>query len=216
MGRPVRDLTKEGPFGRLAVISCVGSKFGGNTYWLCRCDCGELTQVRGSHLTAGDVTSCGCARAERCAALGRRGLARTHGASGTPTFNSWKSMLSRCFDPRHPSWADYGGRGITVCRAWFDYPAFAADMGERPAGLTIDRIDTNGNYEPGNCRWSTNREQQTNKSNNVSLTFDDRTQTIVEWAEELGLKPATLWSRLNVCGWSVEKALATPSKPRRA
>jgi hypothetical protein len=217
MGRPIRDLSKEGPFGRLTVISCVGRKLGGNVYWLCRCECGELREVRGSHLTSANTMSCGCARDERCAQLGRRsgGNNRTHDASGTPTFSSWRCMISRCCNPRHPHYNRYGGRGILVHPRWSDFDSFLADMGERPPGMTLDRIDNDDDYKPGNCRWATTREQHTNMSSNVLLHFDDRVQTIVEWAEELGIKSKTLWSRLNVCGWSVEQALTTPVERRK-
>ena len=115
MGRPVRDLSKEGRFGRLTVISCVGRKFGGNVYWLCRCKCGELRKVKRSHLTSQTPMSYR-RRNEQCAQLGRRsgGNNRTHNASGTPTLSSWRCMISRCCNPRHPHYNRYGGRGILV------------------------------------------------------------------------------------------------------
>jgi hypothetical protein len=217
MGRPMRDLVKEGPFGRLNAIKYVGRKFGGNAYWLCRCECGEELEVRGSHLVDGNVKSCGCLTRDNCAELGCKsgGWNRTHGASGTPTFQTWRGMFSRCFDPGHESYEDYGGRGIKVCDRWLEYENFVADMGQRPVGMTLDRENTDGNYEPGNCRWATNREQQTNKRNNVNLTFGGRTQTMVEWAEERGLDPGLLWQRIRKLRWPVEKALTTPIKERK-
>lgn len=213
MGRPMRDLAKEPPFGRLTAIRPVGRKFGGNMYWLCRCECGEEIEVRGSHLVERRVQSCGCLARDNCAEVGRRsgGWNKTHGASHTPTCRTWAGMVRRCTDQGHESYQDYGGRGIKVCDRWLQYENFVADMGERPDGMTLDRYpDMNGNYEPSNCRWATNREQQTNKRNNVLLAFEGRTQTMVEWAEEIGLSPKTLWHRLNTCGWSAEKALSEP------
>lgn len=87
----------------------------------------------------------------------------THGLAGSPTYRSWAHMLGRCRNPTDAKYANYGGRGITVCERWLRFENFLADMGERPAGLTLDRIDNDGNYEPGNCRWATMKEQQNNK-----------------------------------------------------
>lgn len=115
-------------------------------------------------------------------------------------------MKSRCIDPKRPN---YHGKGIQVCERWMDFKNFLADMGHRPPGTTLDRIDTYGNYEPGNCRWATDKQQHNNKSSNVRLTFNGHSRTYSEWAAVAGLTPATLRARLQR-GWTVEKTLTTP------
>lgn len=144
-------------FGRLLVLNQTDS-IGGATAYECRCDCGTTKKVRGVSLRKGDTTSCGCARAERMAAHQYR-----HGYYKTRTYNSWRAMLARCNDPKHRQYKDYGGRGIVVCPQWTEFECFLADMGERPPGRSIDRVDGDGNYEPGNCRWATRTEQNRNR-----------------------------------------------------
>jgi hypothetical protein len=123
-------------------------------------------------------------------------------------------MIRRCENPNATAYADYGGRGISVCAEWRDYENFAADMGPdfRPE-LTLDRIDVDGDYEPGNCRWVTNTVQQRNKRNNRRLTFQGRTLTVAEWADLLGLQPGTIRYRLDKSGWPVERALTEGVDP---
>lgn len=121
----------------------------------------------------------------------------------------WNNMRSRCGDPSNHRFSDYGGRGITVCERWQVFENFLTDMGEPEAGKTIDRVDVNGNYEPGNCRWADDREQRFNKRSNRLLTFLGRTQPLNAWAEELGVPRTRIWARLNL-GWSAERALTEP------
>lgn len=126
-------------------------------------------------------------------------------------------MRRRCSDPNYSNYRNYGARGITVCEAWGDFSTFLADMGERPPGKSIDRIDTNGNYEPGNCRWSTQKEQMTNVRTNRRVTIDGETMTLMQWAERIGIGYWTVQSRLKY-GWPVERALTEPVRksPRRS
>lgn len=139
---------------------------------------------------------------------------RTHGhacgRSPTPTYVSWAAMRARCTQPSHPKFALYGGRGISVCDRWQTFENFLADMGERPEGTTLDRHpNRDGNYEPGNCRWATDSEQNSHRSNNHLLTLEGVTLTVAAWARRVGLSKSTLRMRL-AAGWSTEAALTTP------
>lgn len=129
--------------------------------WLARCDCGVEKVVRVRSIEAGHTVSCGCYGRR---ATAQRLLKHGHGTvSKTPTYRSWQHMLGRCLNPSNDEFANYGGRGITVCARWREsFANFLADMGERPAGTTLDRVDNSGCYEPGNCRWATSSQQATN------------------------------------------------------
>lgn len=139
-------------FGRLVAVACCGRN---PTRWQCRCDCGGVIAVRGCHLATSHVRSCGCLRREKMAALHT-----THGQCFTPTWQSWAGMLGRCSNPKKKN---YYGRGIIVCEEWRSFQKFFEDMGERPLGTTLDRIDNDGNYERRNCRWATSKEQRANQ-----------------------------------------------------
>jgi hypothetical protein len=135
--------------GRLAVCVYTGRK-----YWFCICDCGTRVVVQGGSLRGGRTKSCGCLRKDR---------STKHGMSGTPEYSSWKAMMARCYNPCHVAYENYGGRGISVCDEWHSVEAFFADMGERPPGCSLDRIDPNEIYRPGNCRWSDTKQQNQNR-----------------------------------------------------
>ena len=134
--------------------------------------------------------------------------------SHTPTYVAWRAMLSRCRNPKSKDFARYGARGIVVCERWMKFENFLADMGARPLGMTVDRERGEGNYEPGNCRWATPKEQARNRRSNVLITFQGHTASIAEWAERTGLERKTLENRIRV-GWPVMKALTTPSITNR-
>ena len=145
----LQDLTGR-KFGRLTVIAVAERGSPSGVAWTCRCDCGNEKTARGYHLKRGSVRSCGCLATE---VNGKAAL--KHGLSTTPTYFSWRAMIQRCEDPRTPAFKYYGGRGIRVCAEWHDFPSFLRDMGHRPPGTTLDRINGSGHYEPGNCRWAT-------------------------------------------------------------
>jgi hypothetical protein len=191
-------------YGRLVVIDRAGLTTDNHVKVLCRCDCGQTKVLTLQEIRRGNTKSCGCYMKEEA---GKR--FRTHGASTTPTYKSWNGMVNRCLNPRDDHFPDYGGRGIKVCDRWLIYENFLADMGERPVGKTIDRKDNNGNYEPGNCKWSTMKEQARNRRANVFLEFQGKRQPVSAWAEEIGIDIPTLWCRIFKLNWSVQKALTT-------
>lgn len=136
-----------------------------------------------------------------------------HGASFkgrmTPTYRIWVGMRQRCNNPSNCEYASYGKRGISVCARWNDFSAFLSDMGERPRGRSIDRINNDGDYELSNCRWVTPSEQARNTRRTKMLSFNGETMCMKDWARKIGLRPDTLWRRL-AGGWPVEEALTRP------
>lgn len=161
---PLKELTGQ-KFGRLTVVRLIGrlASVSGHrkTWWHCSCDCGEVSDVVGQSLTSGNTRSCGCLEKEA-----RGAMSVTHGLSHTPEFRVWCTMLARCANPKSDQWVNYGGRGIMVCEQWArDFGAFYAHLGPRPSNRhSIDRFpDNDGNYEPGNVRWATSKEQRLNQ-----------------------------------------------------
>jgi hypothetical protein len=130
---------------------------------------------------------------------------------GTPSWEVWQGMLARCSNPNATGYHRYGGRGIKVCDRWkYSFSNFYEDMGDKPEGYTLERINNDGDYEPENCRWDSFKEQMRNRSNNVNVTYKGRTQCISAWEEEFGFSHGTVWNRIYTYGWSVEKAISTP------
>lgn len=129
-----------------------------------------------------------------------------HGLCGHPLYSVYRAMLARCFNRSHKSYKDYGAKGITVCERWLTFANFIEDMGERPEGMSIDRIDGTGNYEPGNCRWATTTEQQRNRSSNLLVEIDGVTKCITEWCEIFGTCRKRAYCRIRK-GWTPEDAV---------
>lgn len=179
----LKDLTGQ-KFGRLTVVDYAGS-VKGVAYWKCLCDCGVVRErIQSRHLCSGTTKSCGC--------LGREVLLKVHTVHGMyhlPENKVWNSMKQRCLNPRCHAYEDYGGRGITVCRRWIDsFADFYADVGPRPSAQhSLDRIDNDGNYEPGNVRWSTMSQQNRNMRSNKIVTHNGASMLSADWARRCGV-----------------------------
>lgn len=195
-------------FGRLTVMRRAGSKAGRVT-WACMCECGSTVEVISNALTSGHTKSCGCWKDERNRSTPlKHGHAR-RGTKLTPTYKTWQAMMTRCYNPKVKSYKDYGGRGVKVCDGWHYFENFLAYMGERPDDMTLDRIDSNGDYIPGNCRWATRIEQNRNTRNNKVVEFDGVRMTQSEFAERIGVNQTTVSYRLRN-GWTPEQVANTP------
>lgn len=194
-------------FGRLTVICRAANdpRFGDRAAWRCRCVCGRATDVVGKSLRRGLTRSCGCLHDEVAAQR-----QRSHGLCGTREYQAWGAAKTRCFNPRQTQFKNYGGRGITMCDEWrSSFEVFLRDMGQCPAGCSIDRVDVNGPYAPGNCRWVPITVQANNTRANHRLTFNGETNTLSEWEQRLGFGRGVLSRRLSL-GWSATKALTAP------
>lgn len=212
------DLTGQ-RFGRLTVIKRVEDYITtkGNHYvqWLCKCDCGNEKIIIGNSLKSKNGTkSCGCISKEKS----RDRLLR-HGLYNQRIYRTYKAMKERCYKKYNAKYNDYGGRGIIICDEWLGDNGFInfynwAISNGYSENLTIDRIDTNGNYEPDNCRWVTNIEQQNNKRNNIKLFYNGRYVSLLELSKETNMNYNTIKSRICNYKWSVEKAISTPIKTR--
>lgn len=184
------DLTGQ-PFGRLTVISFAGTANNGEATWLCKCSCGNTSTHKSYYLRKGTTKSCGCLRDESRITHGH-----TIGKRDTATYKTWENMIQRCTNQKHHHWHKYGGAGITVCQEWRDYSTFLADMGNRPNGHTLDRINNNIGYSRSNCRWATPSQQQRNRKTSRMITWNGKTQLMIEWAEELNIPYSTIESRM--------------------
>lgn len=214
MSKPINFIDLTGRrFGRLVVVEREGTQKSGAARWRCHCDCGKSKVIDGTSLRSGHTKSCGCLAHEPAKILNLK-----HGKRNTRLYGIWNGIKQRCYNPNRQKFASYGGRGITMCDEWRnDFKTFydwAMTHGYTDE-LSIDRIDVNGNYEPSNCQWVTVQEQAYNKTTSVTLTYNGETKTIAEWAKVKGLKTVTLWVRLYRYNWSIEKALATPSKAQK-
>lgn len=176
---------------------------------LCRCDCGSERWLAWWTVKAGETKSCGCA-AERMRAVTRT----KHGYAGTPTYQTWTNMKGRCGRPSHTHYEYYGARGIRVCERWMKFKNFLEDMGVKPDGHSIDRIDNSKGYEPGNCRWATHKQQMNNFRRNHVAIIGGQERTLSEWADASGTNYGTVHSRLRR-GKPIEEAIFKAAKPRK-
>lgn len=201
-------------FGRWKIIAFdeEKSKEKGRRYYICECQCGSgiIKSIAKYSLTSGASTSCGCYNKEQVSKTHKK-----HGAYCSSLYCVWENMKQRCLNKNHPSYKNYGERGIKICKEWMDnyikFENWALENGYSK-NLTIDRIDNDKDYCPENCRFIPFIENQNNKRTNTYLEFNGEMHTIAEWARKLNINTRTLVTRLDTLGWSIEKALSTPAK----
>lgn len=198
------DLTGQ-RFSRLVAVSLEpGTTRAGRARWLCQCDCGRTCVVDALSLKQSNTRSCGCLHRKRSSSSTRT----FHGLTKTRAYQQWKAMRRRCQNENSSSFPRYGGRGIKVHPRWDDYLPFLEDMGPCPPKHTIERINNDGDYEPGNCRWATRYEQARNRSDNVRVASG---RIVADEARLNGIKPSIVYNRVNQYGWPLEEAVKTPS-----
>lgn len=195
-------------FGRLTVVRRSFTKKG-KVYWICQCECGNERSIAGCSLKLGLSSSCGCFRKEL---LGN--ITRKHGLRETKAYRILYGAIDRCTNPKNRAWVYYGGRGIRVSEAWMRNPVqFIADMGQPKDGYTLERVDVNGHYEPGNCVWATKKQQARNKRTTRLVTYQGETRSLAEWSEILGVNYSALRFRLDD-GWPVDRAFTAPYRQK--
>lgn len=220
------EIKKGQKFGRLTVIREVEPRFDSKgrkiRMVLCKCDCGNRSTLQLSRLTCGITSSCGCLRLERVGSLNKRyekitgqKLPDSFSFRETRIYRIWTDMLHRCINPTEKN---YHGKGITVCEEWrsdfFNFYFWAIENGYTDK-LTIDRLNSNGNYEPSNCRWATYKQQNNNNCMNKSITYNGETHTVGEWGDITGIGRDLLYERVIFNHWPIEKAFATPPEQHR-
>lgn len=203
MGNRIHNDFTGRKINHLTVLEYAGSD-GGISKWKCRCDCGNIVYVRGSRLKNGEAKACGCLMKNGW------GNGKTHGLSKSRIFKSWQNMKSRCNNPHNTYYKDYGGRGITFCDEWLAFENFYnwAMANGYSDELTLDRIDTNGNYEPGNCRWADRKEQANNTRRNHYIEWNGERRTIAEWGRVLNVSYNSIYLRLYRHNWDMKTALS--------
>jgi len=201
-----KDLTGQ-RFMRLVVL-WMAEKRGTRRYWVCQCDCGNVTTVCSSDLTCGNTKSCGCLSREKA-----RDRWLTHGLRGTQAYEAYAHIVQRCTNPKDKAYRYYGARGITC--EFISFEKFYAEVGAPPGpDYSIDRKDNNLSYQAGNLRWATRQEQMSNTRHNHLLTYNGETKTMAEWARQVGMNRKVLDRRLRL-GWTIEEALTAPVRNNR-
>lgn len=185
----IQDLTGQ-KFGKLTAVSFV-ERSKRKTFWRWLCDCGNEKIAWASHVKEGRVKSCGCANSES-----RRAKPDWHGKTNSPEYRTWTNMMTRCYNEKTERFAHYGGKGVRVCERWHDFKLFYADMGDRPVGTSIDRINSDGDYELENCRWATKKEQADNRSISVWIEFDGKRLVLTDWARFFNVTQEAIRKRM--------------------
>lgn len=201
------DLTGQS-FDRWTVVDYSGSHKK-RTYWSCICDCGNTGKIEAYSLKKERSRSCGCFGREKAI---KDNTSHGQGKRGEESkeYRCWRHMKDRCYSPKDGQYHNYGARGITVCERWRKFENFFEDMGKCPEGLTIERVNNDGNYEPGNCKWATKEEQMNNTRRNRWVKHKGITKTLTQWARVLNMSESTLRARLKKDNWATERAFSIP------
>lgn len=202
MRKNIIDMTGK-QIWKLRILRLMDKKANKPARWECACECGTVFVTDGTSIRAGRTKSCGCLTRYK------GGKRMRNGEYKTPTYRIWTGMLSRCNNKNDKKAHLYHNKGITVCERWHDFHNFLADMGERPAGMSIDRIDGSKGYSPDNCRWADAKTQGNNTNANVVLNHKNESLTVSQWAERVGIKQNTIIYRLRR-GWSASDAITKP------
>lgn len=209
-----KDLTRQ-RFGKLVAIELVKRPPSTSAFWLCHCDCGNTAIVGSYVLRSSKQVSCGCHKTQLAA-----NRTRTHGKSSTRTYTTWRNIIARCESVGSASYHNYGARSIRICGEWrhdfqsfYDHVSRLKNFGKK--GYSLDRIDNDKDYMPGNVQWATRKQQSLNKRSNQRLSYNGKIQTFSEWERELDFPQGIISNRINRYGWSVEKALTTPPGQHR-
>lgn len=195
-------------YGLLTAVTFVGRDKHRGAFWLFKCDCGKEKVILANNVRRGLSVSCGCYQKKTMSVRNT-----THGLSHKiPEYKSWTEMRARCLNPDSSAYPNYGGRGIKVCKRWDKFKNFLEDMGPRPSLLhSLDRWpDNDGDYKPSNCRWATDKEQNRNKRNNFIVNYKGQEMCLAEAADQCGIDSRTLWKRIVMRGWEVNRALEEP------
>ncbi len=178
----IKDITNK-KFGKLFILKFNGVDKNRHSLWLCKCDCGKEIIIKRPSLISGQTKSCGC-------------LYNKHGMYKSREYVTWKDMMCRCYNKNHKKYKNYGGRGIQVCKKWHNFKGFYEDMGNKPIGLTLDKINNDLDYSKENCRWADYYIQANNTTKNHFYNFNGKTQTIAQWSRETSIPYTTLRKRI--------------------
>jgi len=190
--RPFTDITGQ-LFGYLTVLEKSNNPKYSRAHFLCQCRCGIKKVISGTELRLKRTRSCGCSKATFLSQA-----MSFHGMSRTLIYSKWAKMIGRCHNPKYPSYLRYGARGIKVCEDWHKFNNFFNDMGEPPTPRhSIERINNDGNYEPGNCKWATRKEQANNRSDNILIEFNGQKKTVAQWSDQFSMSRTMLYQRIH-------------------
>jgi len=213
-GRPENPIQIGERFCRLLVLEYAGRDRRGFKLVKAQCDCGKVVVTRPGNLKHGNTKSCGCYHSDKSRKLMGLMVRKKHGhalsSGSTPEYRSWNHMKVRCLNPKNKEYARYGGSGIKICDEWLDFRSFLKDMGSRPRGTTLDRIDSTGNYEPNNCRWATPTAQSRNTKRNHKIIISGAERALADVADNFLIPRRILYYRIVRQKWPVYKALNLP------